>query len=172
RELGVKKIIVQCPHCYNTFKNDYPRYGADFQVMHHSEIIRDLICSGKLKLKGPVDVGKVVFHDSCYLGRYNSIFDQPREVIAMATGRAPLELERSRARSFCCGAGGGRMWMEENTGNRINIERIGEALKQEPDTICVACPYCVTMMEDGVGDLKAGDKVRVLELSEIVEKAL
>jgi len=172
RELGVKKIIAQCPHCYNTLKNDYPRYGADLQALHHSELIRDLVGSGRLKLKGPVDVGKVVFHDSCYLGRYNSVFDQPREVIAMATGRPPLEMERSRARSFCCGAGGGRMWMEENTGSRINIERVGEALRQQPDTICVACPYCVTMMEDGLGDLNAGDKVRVLELSEIVEKAL
>jgi len=171
RELGVKKIIAQCPHCYNTLKNDYPRYGADFQVLHHSELIGDLARSGKLKLNVSADVGKVVFHDSCYLGRYNSIFDQPREVIAMATGRPPIEMERSRARSFCCGAGGGRMWMEENTGKRINIERVGEALKQEPDTICVACPYCLTMMEDGLGDLQA-DKVRVLELSEIVEKAL
>ena len=172
RELGVKKIIAQCPHCYNTLKNDYCHFGADFQVLHHSEIIRDLVRSGRLKLNGPADVGKVVFHDSCYLGRYNSVFDQPREVIAMATGRPPLELERNRARSFCCGAGGGRMWMDENTGSRINIERVGEALKQQPDTICVACPYCVTMMEDGLGDLKADDKVRVLELSEIVEKAL
>ncbi|MCX5994332.1 MAG: (Fe-S)-binding protein [Chloroflexi bacterium] len=172
RELGVKKIIAQCPHCYNTLKNDYLRFGADFQVLHHSEIIRELAGSGKLKLKGSAEVGKVVFHDSCYLGRYNHIFDQPRELIAQATGRPPLELERSRARSFCCGAGGGRMWMEENTGRRINIERVGEVLKKEPDTICVACPYCVTMMEDGLGDLKMGDSIRVLELSEIVEMAL
>ncbi|MFA5399724.1 MAG: (Fe-S)-binding protein [Dehalococcoidia bacterium] len=171
-ELGVKKIIAQCPHCYNSLKNDYPRFGADFQVLHHSELIRELAVSGKLKMKVPADVGKVVFHDSCYLGRYNSIFDQPREIIAKATGRPPVELERNRERSFCCGAGGGRMWMEENTGKRINIERVGEALKQEPDTICVACPYCVTMMEDGLGDLKVGDKVRVLELSEIVEMTL
>jgi Fe-S oxidoreductase len=172
KELGVKKIIAQCPHCYNTLKNDYPRFGADFQVVHHSELIGHLADSGKLKLKGSAEVGKVVFHDSCYLGRYNHIFDQPRELIAMATGRPPIELERSRARSFCCGAGGGRMWMEENTGRRINIERVSEALKKEPDTICVACPYCVTMMEDGLGDLKMGDSVRVLELSEIVEMAL
>ena len=172
REIGVKKIIAQCPHCYNTLKNDYPRFGADFQVLHHSELIRDLARSGRLKMKGPAELGKVVFHDSCYLGRYNRIFDQPRELIARATGRPPLELERSRARSFCCGAGGGRMWMEENTGRRINIERVSEILKKGPDTICVACPYCVTMMEDGLGDLKVGDSVRVLELSEIVEMTL
>jgi len=172
RELGVKKIIAQCPHCYNTLKNDYAGFGADFQVFHHSELIRDLVGSGKLKMKGPAEVGKVVFHDSCYLGRYNRIFDQPRELITMATGRPAIELDRSRSLSFCCGAGGGRMWMDENTGRRINIERVGEVLKKEPDTICVACPYCVTMMEDGLGDLKAGDKVRVLELSEIVEMTL
>jgi len=171
-ELGVKKIIAQCPHCYNTLKNDYPRFGADFEVLHHSELISQLAESGELKLNGSAQVGKVVFHDSCYLGRYNHIFDQPRELIARATGQPPLELERSRARSFCCGAGGGRMWMEENSGRRINIERVSEVLKKELDTICVACPYCVTMMEDGLGDLNAGDKVRVLELSEIVEKAL
>jgi len=172
RELGVKKIIAQCPHCYNTLKNDYPRFGADFQVLHHSELISHLAVSGKLKMNGAAEVGKVVFHDSCYLGRYNHIFDQPRELIARATGRPPLEVGRSHARSFCCGAGGGRMWMEENTGRRINIERVSEVLKKEPDTICVACPYCVTMMEDGLGDLKVSDKVRVLELSEIVEMAL
>ncbi len=172
KELGVKKIIAQCPHCYNTLKNDYGHFGADFQVLHHSELIRDLAASGRLKMKGTAEVGKVVFHDSCYLGRYNRIFDQPRELITMATGRPAIELERNRSLSFCCGAGGGRMWMDENTGSRINIERVSEALKKGPDTICVACPYCVTMMEDGLGDLKAGDKVRVLELSEIVEMTL
>ena len=90
----MKKIITQCPHCFNTLKNDYHQYGADFEVIHHSELIRDLAGSGRLKLKGPADLGKVVYHDSCYLGRYNGIFDQPRELIATATGRPPMEMER------------------------------------------------------------------------------
>jgi Fe-S oxidoreductase len=171
-DLGVKKIITQCPHCYNTLKNDYRQFGADFEVVHHSELIKSLLDSGKLKLNNKAEVGKVVFHDSCYLGRYNSIFEQPRKLIKAATGQAPVELGRSHGRSFCCGAGGGRMWMEENEGTRINMERVGEALKTGPDTICVACPYCVTMMEDGLVDLKAPEKIKVLELSEIVEMAL
>jgi Fe-S oxidoreductase len=171
-ELGVKKIIAQCPHCYNTLKNDYQQYGAAFEVVHHSELIKSLIDAGRLSFKNRADVGKVVFHDSCYLGRYNAVFDQPRAVIAAATGQVPLELGKNRGLSFCCGAGGGRMWMEEHEGTRINIERVNEALKQDPDTICVACPYCVTMMEDGLTDVKAPEKVKVLELSEIVELAL
>lgn len=169
---GVKKIITECPHCFNTLKNDYKQFGADFEVVHHSQFILDLIESGKLKLKNKAALGNLVFHDSCYLGRYNSVFDQPRKLIEMATGKAPLEMARSRETSFCCGAGGGRMWMEEKEGTRINHERINEAMRSNPDSICVCCPYCVTMMEDGLTDIKASEKVRVLEISEVIEKAL
>ena len=169
---GIKKIITQCPHCYNTLKNDYKQYGAELDVIHHSELISDLIRQGKLTLAGDKDLGKVIFHDSCYLGRYNGIYEQPRAVIAAATGKAPAEMNRNHDRSFCCGAGGGRMWMEESLGKRINLDRVQEALKEKPKTVCVSCPYCMAMFEDGLKDEKASDTVQVLELSEIVAQSL
>ncbi|MFZ3383868.1 MAG: heterodisulfide reductase-related iron-sulfur binding cluster [Candidatus Methanoperedens sp.] len=169
---GIKKIITQCPHCYNTLKNDYRQYGVELEVVHHTEFINDLIKSGKLKLNDAKDHGNLVFHDSCYLGRYNGIYEAPRNIIASVTGRAPIEMERHNDRSFCCGAGGGRMWMEESTGKRINVERVEEAMKKDPGTICVSCPYCMTMFEDGIKDIKADDKVQVLDIAEIVCEAL
>jgi Fe-S oxidoreductase len=117
------------------------------------------------------DLGKVVFHDSCYLGRHNDVYDAPREAVRAATGTAPAELGRHREDSFCCGAGGGRMWMEEHAGTRINLNRVQEALAQNPDTICVSCPYCMTMFEDGFKDEKA-DQVRVRDVAEIVAEGL
>lgn len=172
KEKGIKKIITQCPHCYNTFKNDYRQYGVELEVVHHTDLIHDMIKSGKLKLNDAKDSGNLVFHDSCYLGRYNGIYEAPRNVIASVTGKAPIEMERRKDRSFCCGAGGGRMWMEEATGKLINVERIEEAMKKDPKTICVCCPYCMTMFEDGIKGIKADDKVQVLDLAEIVSGAL
>jgi Fe-S oxidoreductase len=172
KDAGVKKIITECPHCYNTLKNDYRQFGADFEVIHHAGLILQLVEAKKLQLKNKVDAGKLVFHDSCYLGRYNGVFEQPRKLIEAVTGKAPLEMERRQGTSFCCGAGGGRMWMEETEGTRINMARVTEAMKSDPDAICVCCPYCVTMMEDGLTDIKAPEKVKVIEISELVEKAL
>ena len=172
KEKGIKKIITQCPHCYNTLKNDYRQYGAELEVMHHTEFIYDMIKSGKLKLNRVKDPGNVVFHDSCYLGRYNGIYKSPREVIASVIGHAPVEMEYHNDRSFCCGAGGGRMWMEEGTGKRINIERVEEAMRKDPGAICVCCPYCMTMFEDGLKGIKINDKVQVLDIAEIVSAAL
>ncbi|MFA4958042.1 MAG: heterodisulfide reductase-related iron-sulfur binding cluster [Candidatus Methanoperedens sp.] len=170
---GIKKIITQCPHCYNTLKNDYRQYGLELEVIHHTELINNLIKSAKLTLNvNEADLGNVVFHDSCYLGRYNGIYDAPREVIASVTGRAPTEMERCLEKSFCCGAGGGRMWMEESTGTKINVVRVEEALKKEPRTICVSCPYCLTMFEDGLKSIKADDKVQVMDVAEIVSRGL
>ena len=171
-EKGVKKIITQCPHCYTTLKNDYHQYGVELEVIHHTELIDNLVKSGKLKLSPAADPGKIVFHDSCYLGRYNSIFDAPRRVIAAATGRPPVEMERNRDKGFCCGAGGGRMWMEEKEGKLINVARVEEDLKTQPETVCVCCPYCMTMFDDGLKDKEAADKVQVLDLAEIVARAL
>ncbi len=172
QEKGVKKIITLCPHCYSTLKNDYRQYGVELEVTHHTELINKLIQENKLKLNGTGDLGNVVFHDSCYLGRYNEIYQAPREAIASVTGQAPTEMKRRYERSFCCGAGGGRMWMEEAIGKRINLERVEEALKENPKTICVCCPYCMTMFEDGLKDEKADDRVQVLDLAEIVARAL
>ncbi|MDO8725947.1 MAG: (Fe-S)-binding protein [Candidatus Methanoperedens sp.] len=171
KEKGITKIITECPHCYNTLKNDYRQYGLELEVIHHTEFISNMIKAGKLKLNAK-DSGNVVFHDSCYLGRYNGIYDAPRNVIASVTGHAPIEMERRNDRSFCCGAGGGRMWMEENTGKRINVERVEEALKKDPGTICVCCPYCLTMFEDGLKAKKADARVQVLDLAEMVSGAL
>ena len=116
-------------------------------------------------------IGRTVFHDSCYLGRHNDVYDAPREAIAMATGAEPVEMSRNRENSFCCGAGGGRMWMEEFTGERINIQRVKEALQEKPDTICVSCPYCMTMFEDGLKDVKA-ENVKVRDVAEVMAEAL
>jgi Fe-S oxidoreductase/nitrate reductase gamma subunit len=169
---GIRKIITQCPHCYTTLKNDYAQYGASLEVVHHTEFIQKLLLENKLPIKNADELGRVLYHDSCYLGRYNSIFDAPRDVISRATGEAPAEMERNREKGFCCGGGGGRMWMEEQKGKLINVARVEEALEENPDTICVACPYCMTMFEDGLKDKEADEKVRVLDLAEIVARAL
>jgi Fe-S oxidoreductase len=172
QDKGVKKIITQCPHCFSTLKNDYQQYGVKLEVVHHTEFINSLISEGKLKLKPAAGLGNIVYHDSCYLGRYNAVYDAPREVIASATGKAPTEMARSRDKGFCCGAGGGRMWMEEKEGTLINVARVEEALTKHPDTVCVACPYCMTMFDDGLKGKEAAGKVQVLDIAEVVAKAL
>ena len=116
--------------------------------------------------------GKVVFHDSCYLGRYNDIYEAPRQIIASISGKRPVEMERHRSNSFCCGAGGGRMWLEESRGERINIARVREALQENPDTICSSCPFCLVMFEDGLKDERVMDRVKALDLAEVVARAL
>lgn len=168
----ITKIIAQCPHCYNVLKNDYKQFGANYEVIHHTEFINQLLKQGKLKLKNTEGLGNVVFHDSCYLGRYNEIYEAPRNVLTSATGKAPTEMERHKDKGFCCGAGGGRMWMEEHEGKLINVERTEQALAKNPDTVCVCCPYCMTMFDDGLKDKDAADKVQVLDLAEIVAKAI
>lgn len=171
-ERGVTKVITQCPHCFTTLKNDYRQYGLELEVIHHSELLRNLVQDGRLVFdKTTEEMGSTVFHDSCYLGRHNDVYDAPREVIAAATGSAPTEIGRNRNNAFCCGAGGGRMWMEEHVGERINLTRVKEALEQKPDTICVACPYCMTMFEDGLKDVKA-DNVKVRDVAEVMAEAL
>lgn len=171
KERGIKKVIAQCPHCLTTLKNDYRQYGIELEVIHHSQLLLHLVQDGRLKLPKQADMGKLVYHDSCYLGRHNNIYDEPREALALATGAEPLEMERNRENGYCCGAGGGRMWMEEFDGERINLQRTQEALKQQPDTICTACPYCLTMLDDGIKDLKA-EKVQVKDVAEILAEAI
>jgi Fe-S oxidoreductase len=168
----VTKVITQCPHCFHTLKNDYRQYGAAFEVVHHSEFIAGLLRDGKLKLDHQVaELGRTVVHDSCYLGRTNGVYEAPRAVVGAATGAAPAEMARRKSRSFCCGAGGGRMWMEENAGERINLARVKESLETKADTVCVSCPYCLTMFEDGLKDLGAG-RVRVKDIAEVVAAGL
>ena len=172
KEKGITKVITQCPHCFTTLANDYRQYGLELEVIHHSELINNLIGAGKLKLDHKVtDLGNIVMHDSCYLGRHNDIYQPPRQVIAAATGAAPTEMQRNLENSFCCGAGGGRMWMEEQQGSRINLNRVEEALAHKADTICVSCPYCLTMFADGLKDLQA-DRTRVKDIAEVVAEGL
>jgi|OpeIllAssembly_1097287.scaffolds.fasta_scaffold12762_2 Fe-S oxidoreductase len=168
----ITKVITQCPHCFSTLRNDYRQYGLEIEVIHHAELLQKLLAEGRIKPNREVtELGSIIYHDSCYLGRHNDIYDQPREVIAKVTGAAPKEFGRNRENGFCCGAGGGRMWMEEHSGERINNARVTEALQESPDTICVACPYCMTMFEDGVKDVNAGG-VRIKDIAEVVAEGL
>ena len=162
---GVKKILTTCPHGYNTLKHEYPAFGGHYQVFHHTEVLCGLLASGRLPEQAAKGL-QVVFHDSCYLGRYNQMYWQPREALRRA-GAQVAEMPRHGRISFCCGAGGGRMWMEENLGRRINAERTAEALKTGAETIAVACPFCLTMLADGVKDAGA-EKVAVQDIAEII----
>jgi len=172
KKYGVTRILTHCPHCYTTLKNDYAQFGADYEVIHHTEFLDQLVREGKITLQKRVN-GRTVVHDSCYLGRYNGIYEAPRNLIRAASeGVPPLEMPRNEAKSFCCGAGGGRMWLEENAGKRIYLERTEEALATQPSTIAVACPYCMTMIEDGVKEVQAQDKVQVRDVAEIIAEAM
>ena len=168
---GIKKIITYCPHCFSTLKNDYRQFGFDAEIIHHTTFIEGLIQSGKLNVSQSL-AGTTVVHDSCYLGRHNEIYEAPRAIIKSCSGKAPAEMERHGEAGFCCGAGGGRMWMEELVGKRIYIDRTQQALKTNPQTIAVACPYCMTMFEDGLKDEKAADRAKVKDVAEIVADAI
>lgn len=174
KELGVKKIITLCPHCFNSLRNDYPDFGGDFEVAHHSEFLTQLIHSGKLKIDTPFKA-KVVYHDGCYLGRHNDVFEAPRSVLGAIPGLTLTEMNRNRDSAFCCGAGGGRNWMEEEVGNgkqRINETRTKEALETGAEVIATACPYCLTMMLDGTKANNAEEQVRTLDIAEILAQSL
>jgi len=164
---GVKKIICTCPHGYNTIKKDYPHFGGNFEVYHHTEIIADLIAQGRIKLKNSVQ-GTFTYHDSCFLGRYNDIYEQPRKILKAVPGMKLSEMASNHAKSFCCGAGGARMWMEEDIGERINDMRTDQAIEAKADTIAVGCPFCLTMMSDGIKDREKEDTMNALDIAEIV----
>jgi len=165
-----RKIVTACPHCFNTFRVEYPQFGYQAQVMHHSEYLLQLVREGKLAA-GPVSSTAGAYHDSCYLGRYNDILSEPRELLRRMGVEKPAEFARREKRSFCCGAGGGRMWMEETIGRRINEERVGEFLTLGVDNVYTACPYCMTMFEDGLKAREAGG-VRVRDLAEVLLEAV
>ncbi len=167
---GVRKIVTTCPHCFNIFKNEYPELGGRFEVIHHAEFIMQLIDSGRIRLTHEKRA-KITYHDSCYLGRYNRIYEQPRNAIRAIPGVETSEMGRSRDRGFCCGAGGARMFMEETAGKRVNIERAEEALSLKPDVIGTACPFCMTMITDGV-KAKGTDQVAVRDIAELVLDAV
>ena len=166
--LKVEKIITQCPHCFNTIANEYPQLGGNYQVIHHSQLLTELVQSGRIEVGTSDKPYKITYHDSCYLGRHNDIYTAPREIVGSIGGIEIREMKRQGTQSFCCGAGGGRMWMEESTGKKVNIERSQEAIDTGADEVAVACPFCYIMMDDGVKELGYGDNVKVRDVSLIL----
>jgi Fe-S oxidoreductase len=167
-----KRVIASCPHCFNTLRNEYPQLGGNFSVVHHSEFIQELIAGGRLSV--PAEVLKderFAYHDPCYLGRYNQVYDAPREVLERVDG-GYVELPRCRERGFCCGAGGARAFMEEKRGTRISHNRLNEAIDTSAGGVAVGCPFCVTMFEDGVRALNVEETFLVRDIAEIVADAL
>ena len=157
QKYGVKKIVTIDPHVYNSFKNEYPEFGLEAEVYHHTEMIWQLLEEKRIKPEKEVHE-TIAYHDSCYLGRYNNIFDIPRNILKSIPGVTVLEMERNQENAMCCGAGGGMMWVEDKQGKRVNVERTEQALRLNPTTIGSNCPYCLTMMTDGVKQLKKKKK--------------
>lgn len=167
---GVKKVITSCPHCFNTLKNEYPVLGAGFETIHHTQLIQSLLEQGKLAVEKKSN-DAITFHDSCYIGRYNNIYDEPRKILSQVSEQPLVELKRSKEKGFCCGAGGGRMWLEETTGTRINQNRADEVIASKANTLGVSCPFCMTMLTDGLKQRDRGD-IQVKDIAEIVAEQL
>jgi Fe-S oxidoreductase len=168
---GVKKILVNCPHCFNTMKNEYPDFGGDWEVLAAGQFVKDLVASGKVKI-GKDFRKNVVYHDSCYYGRYNGIYEEARDLIDAVPGTTRTEMDTNRRNGTCCGAGGGRMWLEERKDQRVNVMRTEQALSKNPDVIAVSCPFCRVMLSSGVNEKGLGEKVEVMDVMEIVANNL
>ena len=170
--MGVRKIITQCPHCFNTLKNEYPQLGGNYEVVHHSQLLESLIESGRLDVSAATLEERVTYHDSCYLGRHNDIYLAPRRVVGSVAGIDLVEMPRNGTKSMCCGAGGARMWMEENIGKKVNTERSQEAIATGASRIAVACPFCYVMFDDGVKGEGKDEDVKVQDIAEILLEAI
>ncbi len=167
---GIKKIVTTCPHCFNTLKNEYPELGGNYEVIHHTTLLQQLIDEGKIKMKegGSFKGKRITYHDSCYLGRANQIYEAPRHILEKLDAEL-VEMKRCRSKGLCCGAGGAQMFKEDEPGtSRINIERTDEALSLQPNVIAAACPFCNTMMSDGVKNREQESNVQVLDIAEII----
>ena len=174
--VGAKTIVAWCPHCYNTLKNEYPAFGGNYELIHHTQLLSKLVSEGRLAPQRAIEK-TVTYHDPCYLGRHNDVYDPPRAVVDTVEGLEKVEMPRCRNQGFCCGAGGARMWMEEDIGKRVNHERIDEALALEPDYVSSACPFCMVMLDDATGDKVSEGvipegKVRVVDVSQILAESL
>jgi len=166
---GVTKVIANCPHCLNTLRNEYPQFGGDYEVIHHSELLGRLVAEGRLRPTEPVET-LITYHDPCYLGRHNQVYEAPREALGLVPGLRTVEMPRHRDRALCCGAGGARMWMEERIGKRINAERMDEAAATGAETVGVACPYCLIMLDDGAKG--RGVAPQVLDIAQVIRRSL
>ncbi len=169
----VNKIVTACPHCFNTLKNEYPELGGNYEVIHHTQLIQELINQGKLTLEGGGEFAgkKITFHDPCYLGRANNVFEAPRSLIEKLDSEL-VEMKQCKSKGLCCGAGGAQMFKEaENGSKEINIERTEQALDVKPDIIATGCPFCNTMMTDGVKNFNKEDSVKVLDVAELIASA-
>ncbi len=169
-ELGVTRIVTCDPHALNSLRNEYPEFGGHYEMLHHTQLIANLLAQGRIRVGAALQ--RVVFHDPCYLGRHNGEFEAPREVLRRLSSDAPLEMALSREKAMCCGAGGGRMWMEETIGKRINIVRVEQALATQPTVIATACPYCAVMVGDGLGAAQPGGTTASRDIAELVAEAL
>ncbi len=170
-EFGVRTVVTQCPHCFNTLANEYPQLGGTYEVIHHSQLLAELMRRGLVPVPDGGD-GAITYHDPCYLGRHNDVYLPPREVAASGAAGSLIEMPRSGNRAMCCGAGGARFWMEEHTGKKVNVERAEEAVATGASTVAVACPYCLVMIDDGVKEIGRGDDVRVQDIAMILAAAL
>lgn len=169
----VKKIVTGCPHCFNTLKNEYPSLGGNYEVIHHTQLINDLIAEGKITMKnGETFKGKrITFHDPCYLGRGNNVYEAPREVLQRLDAEL-VEMKRCRAKGLCCGAGGAQMFKEAEPGNKeINVERTEDALETKPNVIAAGCPFCNTMLTDGVKHFEKENEIKVQDIAELIAEA-
>ena len=170
---AIKKIVTGCPHCFNTIKNEYPGLGGNYEVIHHSQLIQQLIDEGKLKAEGGESFKgkKITFHDPCYLGRANGVYEAPRKALEILDAEL-VEMKRCKSNGLCCGAGGAQMFKEPEKGNKdVNIERIDEAMALKPNIIAASCPFCMTMLSDGVKNFNQEKEVSVLDIAEITAKA-
>ncbi len=169
-EVGAKRIVTCDPHALNSLRNEYPEFGGHYELVHHTQMIAELLAAGSIRVNASLQ--RVIYHDPCYLGRHNGEFDAPRAILARLCGEAPLEFALSREKAMCCGAGGGRMWMEETIGKRINVTRVEQALEATPQTIATACPYCAVMVGDGLSAVQPGGTVQSRDIAELVAEAL
>jgi Fe-S oxidoreductase len=179
-EMGEKTIVTACPHCFNSIGNEYGQLGGHFRIVHHAAYLKELLGSGRLRVidgdgaGGDAASRSVTLHDSCYLTRYNGVVNQPRDVLGAVPGLELVEMENHGRQTFCCGAGGGRMWMEETRGTRINESRTAQALATGAGTVATECPFCMTMMKDGLeaADANVGGTVKAIDIAELLAESL